>query len=276
MLAQIAVAMGLLAALAAPRVGAAHPHPASSQDSTCQSRVTWRYLPPRPYFTPYTQPPELLDRAAARAAVLAQYPPELRAAGTSGVTRVWAFVDECGRVRVTRIRQSSGWPALDSAAVRAVASFRFRPALQGRFPTPVWIQLPIAFGNARVPPAGGGRAHGDTLVVPARVRTDVLLRFPAPPGFSGPTLRNESEITGRLAERYAPFRAEGVRGTVALTLHVDVAGRVTSAAIATSSTYTELDDIALANARVMVFFPAVDRHGRYSSVTTTVPIRFGD
>ncbi len=245
-----------------------------AQDSTCHSRVTWRYLPPQPSFTPFTHPPELLDHAAARTAVLAQYPPELRRAGTSGVTGVWAFVDECGRVRVTRVRASSGTPALDSAAVRAVATFRFSPAWQGRFPTPVWIQLPVVFGNVRVPPMARG-PRADTLRVPPPVRTDALLRFPAPPGFTGPTLRNESEIAGRLWDGYAPYQAEGVRGTTTLALRLDPAGRVTTAAIARSSGYTELDELALAIGRAMAFFPAVDDHGRYSSVTTTVPIRFG-
>ncbi len=272
------LAVGLLLGSATALTAAADP--ASGQvlsgDTACHSRISWRFLPPQPVFTPYTAPPQLLDRGAARSAIEAEYPPALRAAGAGGITTVWLFIDECGRVRVARVRASSGNADLDSAAVRAAATFRFSPALQGQFSTPVWVALPIVFGNPRIPPPQTGGPSRDTVRVPLRVRTDGLLRFPGPPGFTGPSLLNESDVVGRLLERYAPLRDEGVRGTVVLTLHLDLRGRVTDAAIASHSGDTRLDDIALDVARGMVFFPAVDRHRRYSSVTTTVPVRFGN
>jgi TonB family protein len=51
-------------------------------------------------------------------------------------------------------------------------------------------------------------------------------------------------------------------------------GRVEGTAIARSSGTALLDSLALSVARAMVFTPAVDYAGRYSSVETTVPIRF--
>lgn len=82
------------------------------------------------------------------------YPPALFARGIEGKVILRLFLDETGRLNrdSTRVAESSGYPALDSAALAAVASFRFAPALRNGAPVPASFLQPIHFRN---PQAGG-------------------------------------------------------------------------------------------------------------------------
>lgn len=263
------LAVGMAAAPAAADAPNTLP---ARQDTTCHSRIPWQFLPQRVYGTPYQRPPELLNRDEVRQELAREW--ARVTSSPAGVAYVWLFLDECGQPRVVQLRRGSGNAGLDAAALRIAGRMRFSPADNGRFTVPVWICLPFAFGDAPAPPPP--RAHaGDTLYVPARLRTDALLAFPAPEGYRGPSLLNEGPVRERLAESYEPFRHEGVRGTTVLALRLDADGRVLAASVAAASGYSELDEIALAVAKQMIFLPAVDRYRRYASVTTTVPIRFG-
>jgi len=277
MLARISLAVGLLscaATAALPAAATAQEDGAAARpDTICRSPIFPATILSRPVFTPYTRPPELLNRERVRVAIVEEYR-RFRPA-RDGTVYLWLLVDPCGSVLAGRIRAGSGLSALDAAALGVARLMRFRPALNGRWPVAVWISLPIVFGNAAPAPPPPA-APTDTLSSSGRLRSDQLLRFPAPPGFVGPSLLNQGEIAQRLAERYESFRPEGIRGTTTLALHLDPQGRVDLAAVGTSSGYSELDDIALAVARSMVFVPAVDAHGRYSSVTTALPVRFGN
>ncbi len=269
----VGIAVGLTAtprpALARLRaVGEAVP-----QDTTCPAE---EFLPwsSSPSFTPYTTPPELKNRGDALEAIRREYPKRLRDAGIGGVTVVWLFVDRCGQVRNVWLRSSSGLPALDSAATRVIRLMRFTPALRGRTPVSVWISVPVVFGNARyVPERTAGMS--DTLQVPARLRSDVLPTFPAPAGMRGPSLLNAGAVEARLLEGYAPLRARGVAGVAVLAVHLGPDGRLIRAAVARTSGSAALDSLALGTAYAMAFTPAVDADNRYSSISTTVPIRFG-
>jgi protein TonB len=59
-----------------------------------------------------------------------EYPPALAAQGIEGTVLLRLFVDTAGRLvpDSTRIAESSGYPALDSAALRGVPALRFAPA----------------------------------------------------------------------------------------------------------------------------------------------------
>ena len=61
-----------------------------------------------------------------------EFPPALFARGIEGKVILRLFVDEAGRLspESTRVAESSGYPALDSAALAAVGRFRFAPALR--------------------------------------------------------------------------------------------------------------------------------------------------
>jgi TonB family protein len=83
--------------------------------------------------------PEILD-------VLARlYPAELKEEGVGGRVVVWMSVDDSGVVAETKVQQSSGYPALDEAALSIADSMRFTPAEHDGSPVSVWIAQPIEF-----------------------------------------------------------------------------------------------------------------------------------
>jgi len=98
----------------------------------------------------YSSPPVLLDAEAARASLAAAYPRGEVADGTAGSASISFMVDTLGMVAATSVAGTSGVTALDTAALRAVTTFRFAPAFLGRSPVCVWMTLPFRIA----PPAG--------------------------------------------------------------------------------------------------------------------------
>jgi protein TonB len=82
------------------------------------------------------------------------YPATLYGRGVEGKVVLQLHVDEAGRLDAdsTRLAASSGYPALDSAALGAVPRFRFAPALRNGAPVAATFLQPIHF---RHPEAGG-------------------------------------------------------------------------------------------------------------------------
>jgi TonB family protein len=82
------------------------------------------------------------------------YPPALFSRGIEGKVLLRLHVDEFGRLvaESTKIAISSGYPALDSAALGAASRFRFAPALRSGTPVAATFLQPIHF---RHPEAGG-------------------------------------------------------------------------------------------------------------------------
>jgi len=67
------------------------------------------------------------------------------------------YIDTTGMVwpESTRVLQSSGYAALDSAAVRGAPQLRFKPAMTKGKPVPVMIKLPVFFRYPGAPPLPG-------------------------------------------------------------------------------------------------------------------------
>ncbi|MCA3418475.1 MAG: energy transducer TonB [Roseomonas sp.] len=93
-------------------------------------------------------PPEALDAARNRGP---SFPESSRRRGEEGVVRVELFVDPTGRVADVRILESSGFSALDAAAVQAVREWRFRPAQRAGLPVAGSLTTAVHFRleNAR-------------------------------------------------------------------------------------------------------------------------------
>ena len=104
-------------------------------------------LPPLPTL------PDLLDRERARRTVRAEYPVSFQQAGIGGVVRVLLWVRPDGVPETPRVRDSSGVPALDQAALRAVHSMRFVPTTRAGLPVGTWVEFSIRF----VPNATGSQ-----------------------------------------------------------------------------------------------------------------------
>lgn len=98
-----------------------------------------------PTFTPMTVRPELRNQAEVQRALVRNYPPLLRDAGIGGTPVVWFFIDENGRVLRTQLSQSSGYDALDAAAIAVANQMQFSPALNRDKRVQVWVEIPIVF-----------------------------------------------------------------------------------------------------------------------------------
>jgi TonB family protein len=82
------------------------------------------------------------------------YPAALYARGIEGRVVLRLYVDQSGRLvaESTRVAESSGYPAFDSAALAGVGEFRFSPGLRNGAPVATLFLLPVDF---RHPQAGG-------------------------------------------------------------------------------------------------------------------------
>lgn len=96
-----------------------------------------------------------------------RYPPALFAQKVQGNVTLRIFIDSTGTVRSdsTSVEESSGYPGLDSAAVKGAEALRYQPAMLGGNPIGVSILLPVYFRHPEMPPL-----PGDTLLQRGRSR----------------------------------------------------------------------------------------------------------
>jgi periplasmic protein TonB len=95
------------------------------------------------------EPPVALDPETP-----VRYPLALYQQRISGTVLLRLFVDETGKVapESTRVQESSGYPALDSAALAAAPKLHYAPALRNGTPVATLFAQPIHF---RHPDRGG-------------------------------------------------------------------------------------------------------------------------
>ncbi len=68
--------------------------------------------------------------------------------GEEGTVKLRVMVSASGHVDTIRIQQSSGYAALDKAAVKAVQQWTFTPGQAAGKPVPGWVIVPIRFSLA--------------------------------------------------------------------------------------------------------------------------------
>jgi TonB family protein len=113
---------------------------ACSQKDDGTMKLVDREAPPP--IVPAEEPPVAINPVSP-----VRYPPALLAQGIEGRVLLRLFVDSAGNVvpDSTRLAESSGYPALDSAALVGSPELRFSPALlQGR-PVPAPFLQPVQF-----------------------------------------------------------------------------------------------------------------------------------
>ncbi|TVR55924.1 MAG: TonB family protein [Gemmatimonadales bacterium] len=234
-----------------------------------------------PTFTPFTQAPEVRNRAEIGAALEAAYPTLLRDAGVGGTTLLHFFIDTDGAVGSVLVAESSGHPALDDAAVRVGSVFDFSPAMNRDEAVPVWIQIPVAF-QPRGGAEGAGTAPGPEVreelarqvleAADAQRRSlpqlqgesDLAGELADGPTFTpftqAPELRNRGAVGEALVEEYpALLRDAGVGGRVLVHVLIDEDGVVRRVEVAEGSGHPALDAAALRVAQVMAFSGARNR-----------------
>jgi TonB family protein len=77
------------------------------------------------------------------------YPPDLLAQGAEGIVVLHLFVDANGAAvrESTRVAESSGYPAFDSAAIAAVPQLHYAPAVHAGTPVATAFLQPVQFRN---------------------------------------------------------------------------------------------------------------------------------
>lgn len=111
-----------------------------------------------------------------------QYPPRLFDQRVEGDVVLRLYVDSVGRLRPesSRVDESSGYPALDSAALTGARKLRFAPARRHGLPIATAFLQPVEF---RHPQAGGAASKGEpdtTRPRPAPVRPPAPAPAPVP------------------------------------------------------------------------------------------------
>ncbi len=86
-----------------------------------------------------------------------RYPPALYAQKVQGNVTLRIFIDRGGSIvsDSTRIAETSGFTALDSAAMKGSRELKFEPAKTQGQPVPVSILLPVFFRHPDAPPLAG-------------------------------------------------------------------------------------------------------------------------
>ncbi|MDZ7374381.1 MAG: energy transducer TonB [candidate division KSB1 bacterium] len=97
-----------------------------------------------PIFVAYDSPPEPIGGFEAIQRNLV-YPEIARKAGVEGRVIVHVLVDERGNVVETKILKSLGNNGCDEAAVAAIKSVKWKPAMQRDRPVKVWVAIPVIF-----------------------------------------------------------------------------------------------------------------------------------
>jgi TonB family protein len=114
----------------------------SKDDGTM--RLVDQASPPPPM--PAEEPPVAINPVSP-----VRYPPALLAQGIEGRVLLRLYVDSAGTVipDSTRIAESSGYPALDSAALVGSPELRFSPALHQGRPIAAPFLQPVQFRSSR-------------------------------------------------------------------------------------------------------------------------------
>ena len=102
-----------------------------------------------PVYVPHDVPPRILNGPDVAWLLEQNYPRTLREAGIEGRVVLWIYVDAGGGPGECRVHSSSGYGALDEAALKVAPHLRFEPALQMDRPVAVWIAQPFEFSLAK-------------------------------------------------------------------------------------------------------------------------------
>ena len=127
-----------------------------SEDETIEdTEIDLTELPPPPpapeqedesanIFIAYDEAPAPIGGFAAIQKAL-EYPEIARKAGVEGTVFVKVLVDERGNVVKTDVIKSLGNNGCDEAAVKAIKSVKWKPAMQRDKPVKVWVSIPVRF-----------------------------------------------------------------------------------------------------------------------------------
>lgn len=97
-----------------------------------------------PVFVPFDEPPVPIGGFEVIQKNLI-YPEAARKSEIEGRILVWAKINDLGEVVQTRIMTSLGPGGCDEAAMKAISSVKWRPAIHKDKPVTVWVAVPVDF-----------------------------------------------------------------------------------------------------------------------------------
>jgi len=127
-----------------------------SEDETIKTtEIDLTELPPPPeapaeedesatIFIAYDEPPTPIGGFPAIQKNL-EYPEIARKAGVEGTVFIKVLVDAKGNVVDTDVIKSLGNNGCDEAAIKAIKSVKWKPAMQRDKPVKVWVSIPVRF-----------------------------------------------------------------------------------------------------------------------------------
>jgi TonB family protein len=126
-----------------------------------------------------------------------RYPPALYAQKVQGNVTLRIYIDSNGAIvpESTRVAETSGFNALDSAAMKGSRDLKFEPAKTQGQPVPVSILLPVYFRHPDAPPlAGDSILKRDSAVASSTVESlDTTKTTTATPAPKKPASRTTSK-----------------------------------------------------------------------------------
>ena len=115
----------------------------NSHQDTTQTQSTGENIDAVPTPTSFDVPPKPLNGYEAIQTNLT-YPETAFRAGMEGRVLVWIHIDEKGKVIHTKVHQSLSKDC-DEAAIDAITSVKWKPALHRERSVSVWVLVPIDF-----------------------------------------------------------------------------------------------------------------------------------
>ena len=140
-----------------------------------------------------TIPPRVRDLESQRRMIRRYYPSRLQELRIGGIVNVLVWVDSIGTVGDVQVRQSSGHPEMDRAALVAASQLEFRPALREGRPVSTWVEFDLVFAPEDL---AGPRLAGELGSRP-NARADAPAEWTSPSAFPASTLEEASTLLGR-------------------------------------------------------------------------------
>jgi len=129
-----------------------------------------------------------------------RYPPALYAQKVQGNVTLRIFIDSNGAIvpDSTRIAETSGFTALDSAAMKGSRELKFEPAKTMGQPVPVSILLPVYFRHPDAPPlAGDSIIKRDSATASSIAKPDTVKAEPPKAAAAKPPVRKPTTTKRR-------------------------------------------------------------------------------
>ena len=213
-------------------------------------------------FVPYDTPPKPIGGFGVIKKNL-KYPEKARKAGLSGFVVANLLVNKKGEITKIKIQKSLS-PECDKAAIKALKSVEWKPAMNGEDPVDLWVAVPLKFALD-----GGSKSSKELPPPPPLIgeREIKKIAYDTPP-----------EVVGGIGQvgKHLVYpekaRKAGLEGEVEIIAYISKKGKLTEAFVEISLN-PECDKAAVKALKSVKWKPAL-KDNKPVSAWVTVPIKF--